>query len=177
MRSAKYIEGLENRLGRMESLLKLSGLLGREDDDRTDLGTLERRLADKTYGQSNGGTPKKDSVSSSNSGSQPRTLQSPHNTPQLERMPTPIHSPKDQPPKDPPPREKEEAVEELSDMMCSLVTNNCGETRYIGKLYDRFVSAVVIDQFQGHHRASLYFHLKAYNGSTKRPATPPSKTW
>jgi hypothetical protein len=28
--------------------------------------------------------------------------------------------------------EKQEGVEELSDMMCSLVTNNCGETRYIG---------------------------------------------
>jgi len=27
---------------------------------------------------------------------------------------------------------REEEVEALSDMMCSLVTNNCGETRYIG---------------------------------------------
>lgn len=27
-----------------------------------------------------------------------------------------------------------EQVEELSDMMCSLVTNNCGETRYIGRI-------------------------------------------
>lgn len=27
-----------------------------------------------------------------------------------------------------------EEVEALSDLMCSLVTNNCGETRYIGKL-------------------------------------------
>lgn len=27
----------------------------------------------------------------------------------------------------------ETEVEALSDMMCSLVTNNCGETRYIGK--------------------------------------------
>src|SRR2546421_3365335 len=46
--SAKYIEGLENRLGRMESLLKLSGLLPEEDNGKTDLGTLEKRLADKT---------------------------------------------------------------------------------------------------------------------------------
>src|SRR6266516_7540106 len=45
---AKYIEGLENRLGRMESLLKLSGLLPDEDNGKTDLGTLEKRLADKT---------------------------------------------------------------------------------------------------------------------------------
>ena len=28
--------------------------------------------------------------------------------------------------------DKEHEVEALSDMMCSLVTNNCGETRYIG---------------------------------------------
>lgn len=160
----------------MESLLKLSGLLGREDDDRTDLGTLERRLADKTYSQSNGGTPTKDSASSSNSGSQPRTLQSPHDTPQLEKMPTPIHSPEDEPPRDQPPRGKEEAVEELSDMMCSLVTNNCGETRYIGTICDCFVSNLEIDSSQGRHRASLSFPLKAYNGSTRRPATLPFRT-
>ena len=30
------------------------------------------------------------------------------------------------------PEKNEEGVEALSDMMCSLVTNNCGETRYIG---------------------------------------------
>lgn len=32
------------------------------------------------------------------------------------------------------PEQTEEEVEALSDMMCSLVTNNCGETRYIGML-------------------------------------------
>ena len=111
----------------MESLLKLSGLLGGEDDDRTDLGTLERRLADKTHNQSNGGTPTKESSRSSKSGSQPSIFQSPQNTPQIEKLPTPVYSPAGQSSK-----KKEEAVEELSDMMCSLVTNNCGETRYIG---------------------------------------------
>ncbi len=116
----------------MESLLKLSGLLGGEDDGRTDLGTLERRLADKSYPQSNGGTPTRESAASLKSGSQPRTLQSPNPTPQLDKMPTPVHSPTERPPK-----EKEEAVEELSDMMCSLVTNNCGETRYIGNGFRR----------------------------------------
>jgi len=160
----------------MESLLKLSGLLGGEDDDRTDLGTLERRLADKTYGQCNGGTPPKESARSSHSGSQPQMLQSPHNTPRVEIMPTPIHSPKDQPPRDQPPREKEEAVEELSDMMCSLVTNNCGETRYIGMVRGRFLSRLVTDNPQDHHRASPFSHQKAYNGLTKRPAIPLSKT-
>ncbi len=129
----------------MESLLKLSGLLGKEDDDRTDLGTLERRLADKTNAQSNGGTPTKDSASPSNSGSQPRTLQSSHSTPQLEKLPSPTHSLEDQPFRNQPPKEKEEAVEELSDMMCSLVTNSCGETRYIGMICNRFVSEIVIN--------------------------------
>lgn len=31
------------------------------------------------------------------------------------------------------PEKSPEEVADLSDMMCSLVTNNCGETRYIGK--------------------------------------------
>ncbi len=91
---AKYIEGLENRLGRMESLLKLSGLLNEEDDDK-DLGTLEKNLA-----------------------------------PQSDKHPTPNSSTTSPEP----PKEPEEEVEALSDMMCSLVTNNCGESRYIGRL-------------------------------------------
>ena len=135
--SAKYIEGLENRLGRMEALLKLSGLLGGEDDDRTDLGTLEKRLADKTCSQSNAGTPR-----SSISGSQPRALESPHNTPQIDKLPTPrgsIASP------DHPSKEKEgEPVEELSDMMCSLVTNNCGESRYIGTVHNLVTGRILL---------------------------------
>lgn len=110
----------------MEALLKLSGLLGGEEDDRTDLGTLEKRLADKNHSRSDAGTP-----GSSKSGSQPRNVESPHNTPQMDKLLTPrpsVSSP------DHPPKEKEEEpVEELSDMMCSLVTNNCGETRYIGR--------------------------------------------
>lgn len=112
----------------MESLLKLSGLLGEEEDDRTDLGTLEKRLADKNLSQSNDGTPTRESE---HSGSQPRIFDSPHSTPQIDKLPTPrastFASPKE------PPKDKDQPVEELSDMMCSLVTNNCGETRYIGK--------------------------------------------
>lgn len=81
----------------MESLLKLSGLLNDEDDDK-DLGTLEKKL-----------------------------------TSQVEKQPTPISSTNSpEPPKAP--EGPEEEVEALSDMMCSLVTNNCGESRYIGEL-------------------------------------------
>lgn len=122
---AKYIEGLENRLGRMESLLKLSGLLNEEDGDK-DLGTLEKKLADKAYSQNGEGSP----TARSNSGSQPQTLNSSqHTTPQHEKIPTPNSSATSpEPPKEP------EEVEALSDMMCSLVTNNCGESRYIGMM-------------------------------------------
>lgn len=126
-RSAKYIEGLENRLGRMESLLKLSGLLNEEDGDK-DLGTLERRLADKTYSQSGSRTPPERSKSVSS----PRTVNGSHQTtPQVEKIATPKSSTTSPEP----PKEAEEEVEALSDMMCSLVTNNCGESRYIGMLW------------------------------------------
>lgn len=132
-KGAKYIEGLENRLGRMESLLKLSGLLGDEDGDRTDLGTLEKRLADKAARPSNIGSPAATvgrSPASSSQPSQPGQLASPNVTPKIDKLPTP--QPSDMSPE--PPREDDRPeVEELSDMMCSLVTNNCGETRYIGK--------------------------------------------
>ncbi|KAI5291429.1 hypothetical protein KEM54_004793 [Ascosphaera aggregata] len=47
-KGAKYIEGLENRLSRMESLLRLSGLLSESDFGKTDLGVLEKRLAEKS---------------------------------------------------------------------------------------------------------------------------------
>ncbi|KFY44043.1 hypothetical protein V495_03651, partial [Pseudogymnoascus sp. VKM F-4514 (FW-929)] len=46
-KGAKYIEGLENRLGRMENLLRLSGLLNEDDGGSTDLGMLEKRLASR----------------------------------------------------------------------------------------------------------------------------------
>ncbi|KAL8630922.1 hypothetical protein Q9189_003339 [Teloschistes chrysophthalmus] len=128
---AKYIEGLENRLGRMEALLKLSGLLSDEDVDRTDLSMLEKRLVDKTTARSNSSTPS--DTPQSQRGSQPPpsansgSLLSPASA---NKLPTPqsmSNSP--QPAEE---TNREEEVEALSDMMCSLVTNNCGETRYIG---------------------------------------------
>jgi Fungal Zn(2)-Cys(6) binuclear cluster domain len=120
---AKYIEGLENRLGRMESLLRLSGLLSEEDAGKTDLGTLEKRLADRSLSagsslRSQGGLG---SVCAAN--------QSRYSTPRVESVSsprTPAESPES-------PKLSEPEAEALSDMMCSLVTNNCGETRYIGR--------------------------------------------
>ncbi|RYP83664.1 hypothetical protein DL770_005357 [Monosporascus sp. CRB-9-2] len=126
---AKYIEGLENRLVRMESLLRLSGLLG-DDDAATDLGTLEKKLAEKVQQQS-----RQTSHISSNPTS-PSQATSAHDGVELTPRSS-ITSP--EPPKDRDHRrdstlsEKEsEEVEALSEMMCSLVTTPAGETRYIG---------------------------------------------
>ena len=124
----------------MESLLKLSGLLNEDDGDRTDLGTLERRLADKTRHMSNGERSSK-SPSGSDVFSQPQdSIESPHlASPDYEkdRRQDRRHSrqsPRPSPRSPEDVKEGEGEVEALSDMMCSLVTNNCGETRYIGKV-------------------------------------------
>ncbi|KAL3488492.1 fungal-specific transcription factor domain-containing protein [Aspergillus germanicus] len=127
-KGAKYIEGLENRLGRMESLLRLSGLLN-EDDGKTDLGTLEKRLADRSFatgGMNNSNSPTR--FNAVHNGPSLPTSLSRHSTPRMDSHSSPrttATSPDSQ-------KESETEVEGLSDMMCSLVTNNCGETRYIG---------------------------------------------
>ena len=117
MYRAKYIEGLENRLGRMEALLRLSGLLSEEDAGKTDLGTLEKRLADRSEMASRN----QRMSSSTNAHSQ-----SAHSTPRIDSPQTSVESPESQ-------KGTQNEIEELSDLMCSLVTNNSGETRYIGK--------------------------------------------
>ncbi|KAI1117235.1 N-terminal binuclear Zn cluster-containing protein [Nemania sp. NC0429] len=133
-KGAKYIEGLENRLARMENLLRLSGLLG-EDDEATDLATLEKRLAEKHLQSKTGSHASQSSHSNVTSPSQatsgpdgsdstPRSsFTSPE--PPRERESRGEHSP-------PSDRKNEEEVAALSEMMCSLVTNQQGETRYIG---------------------------------------------
>ena len=127
---AKYIEGLENRLGRMESLLKMSGLLTEEEAGRTDLGTLEKRLADKASSNTRLRTespkPSKSSASST-----VNVTDSTEHTPIRDSQTSPNESVTSPP--DSQPEKTSGAVENLSDMMCSLVTNNVGETRYIGK--------------------------------------------
>lgn len=137
----------------MESLLKLSGLLNEKDGDRTDLGTLEKRLADKASTQNALESPEGRSKSISH----PDNRQ--QNTPPLEKILTPkssAASPET-------PKEPEEEVEALSDMMCSLVTNNCGETRYIGKaLMTRLFEPA--DSSQDHRQAFPYSRPKAFSG-------------
>ncbi|GJN85880.1 hypothetical protein PLIIFM63780_009454 [Purpureocillium lilacinum] len=131
-KGAKYIEGLENRLGRMEHLLRLSGLLGEDENGATDLGELERKLTEKTRQASTAATasnptsPSLGTAAAENTSTPQSALTSPEPTKE---------SHKDDKRKSITPAEDsqgEEEVEALSEMMCSLVTNQCGETRYIG---------------------------------------------
>jgi hypothetical protein len=125
---AKYIEGLENRLARMESLMRLSGVLPEDDDGSTDLATLEKRLADRARSSA---TPMAHS-SEDRRASVAQTTEKLNETPPTQPS---LPSPRSGTASPEPPRrnagEKEEDA--LAEMMCSLVTNNCGETRYIGK--------------------------------------------
>ncbi|KAJ6079516.1 hypothetical protein N7467_009269 [Penicillium canescens] len=128
-KGAKYIEGLENRLGRMESLLRLSGLLSEEDGGKTDLGTLEKRLADRTNAL-NAAKSSNKFMAQVTQAPQAATQQGPGSHQTTPRMDS--HSSPQTAATSPDSPKSETEVEALSDMMCSLVTNNCGETRYIG---------------------------------------------
>lgn len=129
MYRAKYIEGLENRLGRMEALLKMSGLLTEEEAGKTDLGTIERRLAEKA---------RLNSMASL--GNSPQAEPTPpfplrHSDSQVGTPQKDVHiSPRAsaESPVSPSKQEKAQEVENLSELMCSLVTTSNGETRYIG---------------------------------------------
>lgn len=132
MYSAKYIEGLENRLGRMESLLRMSGLLAEDDGGRTDLGTLEKRLQDKAAARDS----TRSSMSTPGSPAAKRDQStSAHPTPGTGDVSSPQSAAGPHDPTQPKRKLNEKEVEALADQMCSLVTNNCGETRYIGERY------------------------------------------
>ncbi|KAL1641696.1 hypothetical protein SLS61_010007 [Didymella pomorum] len=133
-KGAKYIEGLENRLARMESLMRLSGVLPEDDDGSTDLATIEKRLADRA-GRS--ATPRQ-SMSEDRRQSMSIVPQSGTSTndgtPAQPTLPSPRSGTAS-----PEPETQEEGEgkgkdgeDALAEMMCSLVTNNYGETRYIG---------------------------------------------
>lgn len=147
--SAKYIEGLENRLARMESLMRLSGVLPDDDDGSTDLATLEKRLADRS-GQST--TPRNSTSEDRRASTVPRTgMSTADGTPVQPALPSPrsgTASP--EPEKQTNGESKDEDA--LAEMMCSLVTNNCGETRYIGLLYLVFCVVFVLTHSDQVHR-------------------------
>jgi hypothetical protein len=123
---AKYIEGLENRLARMESLMRLSGVLPEDDDGSTDLATLEKRLEERARSSATPLADRRVSVARTTE----KTVVTPPTQPGLPSPRSGTNSP------EPPQRTNTGGKEEedaLAEMMCSLVTNNCGETRYIGK--------------------------------------------
>jgi hypothetical protein len=117
----------------MESLLRLSGLLD-DDDGATDLGTLEKRLAEKTQqsrqasqAASNPTSPSQAASGQDGAASTPQsTLTSPEPAKDRETERHRSTALSDT-------QEEEEEVEALSEMMCSLVTTQSGETRYIGE--------------------------------------------
>ena len=136
-KSAKYIEGLENRLGRMENLLKMTGLLDASDLKGADLKTLEARLAQQGSPQLSNRSQRSPSYPQSRS-------KSAHGSPNhTDQMQSPDSGSSSSPRNAAEPREgvileldqkkvDDQDVEALSDMMCSLVTNTCGDTKFFG---------------------------------------------
>lgn len=121
----------------MEHLLRLSGLLGEDDNGATDLGTLEKKLAEKqqqsrqaSQAASNPTSPSHTASAHEGNASTPQSsLASPEPARDNEKEKRKSLTPdKDKDGQD----EEQEEVAELSEMMCSLVTNSSGETRYIG---------------------------------------------
>lgn len=111
---------------RLEGLLKMAGIA----DSETDIPSIERRLQQAQQSQLNDlnsfSAATAAARSSIENAGKSRTG-SLHSTPPQDSNSSPrvADSPVSQ-------EDKEHEVEALSDMMCSLVTNNCGETRYIG---------------------------------------------
>ena len=115
----------------MEALLRLSGLLGEDDSGRTDLGTLEKRLADKQAAGSCGIVSSLASPVSPSHHARDRSVSAHQTPPVTTGVPSPnTAAPTPDASNGRPLNTKQ--VEALADQMCSLVTNNCGETRYIG---------------------------------------------
>jgi hypothetical protein len=114
----------------MEALLKLSGLLNDEDIDATDLQTLEKKLADKNaqMGASRGASTDR-SVSETPAADERRISVESSGASEVQKEKTPQPTTKEQKEQK---KKKDEEVEALSEAMCSLVTNNYGDTRYIG---------------------------------------------
>src|ERR1700712_1902149 len=110
-------------MGAEESVAnQISGLLSEDDNGRTDLGTLEKRLADKNLSSQRGSTgpasnPTSPTQSTPNegTGSTPRSAltspEPPSKSGHSERRNGTAE----------PEKAAEEGVEALSDMMCSLV--------------------------------------------------------
>lgn len=105
----------------------MSGLISDEEAGRSDLAAIERRLAEKHKSQPKTTSSPKLSLDTPNSSAQRNDSQA--GTPSINNM-----SPRESVTSPGSVSDKPEQIENISDMMCSLVTNGSGETRYIGKL-------------------------------------------
>ena len=116
----------------MEGLLRLSGVLTQEDPSTTDLSALEAQLARRRSSSQDHHGPSRDGSSVAGRGSSRHTPQQGD----ASRSPPEVEETK---PKDPSATQAtsqktdKNDVESLADMMCSLMTNNFGETRFIGE--------------------------------------------
>ena len=117
----------------MENLLKMSGLLSQEDLTATDLNTIEQRLAKRTSSPQDSSTEsRKNSLkAASNAPTPPQSgsMITPPGTvgsPSAQSMSLADESRKDDP-------SDEHELNKLSDMMCTLMTNSAGETRFLGR--------------------------------------------
>jgi len=135
-KGAKYIESLENRLGRMEHLLRLTGILGANEGGNTDLGVLEQRLSEKANSIRASVSPVSDhrralgrgSHSGSGAGASP--LGQDHSpSPKTSTVASPRTSMAVGEEQDTEDKDDDGGLAELMD---SLITNDRGETRYIG---------------------------------------------
>lgn len=109
-----------------------SGLLG-EDDSATDLGTLEKKLAEKRLPQNTSQTAASNPTSPSLAAAGHEVNDStPHSSLASSESFKDGRDGEKRKSLTPEGKSEEEEVEALSEMMCSLVTNNYGETRYIG---------------------------------------------
>lgn len=114
------------------------GILGEDENGEMDLGMLERKLVEKHQlsRQASQAVSQPTSPSQATSGQDGTSSSTPRSSltsPEPSRDKDHDHDKRKSVPPGPPEEKKpEEEVEALSEMMCSLVTNNSGETRYIG---------------------------------------------
>jgi hypothetical protein len=110
--------------------MRLSGVLPEDDDGSTDLATLEKRLEARA-GRS--ATPKTSSLHDRRPSAAPHSAPSTNDDATTQpALPSPTSGTASPQPEDQSAGPKNKEEDALAEMMCSLVTNNCGETRYIG---------------------------------------------
>lgn len=113
--------------------MRLSGVLPEDDDGSTDLATIEKRLTDRA-GRSE--TPRQSMSEDRRQSTVPQSGTSTHNgTPMQPNLPSPRSGTASPEPESESEGKGKDGEDALAEMMCSLVTNNYGETRYIGKFW------------------------------------------